>query len=195
MVIERAKNTEQGKGLVFVLEDLASASPRALRPKSGEEAIRDYCWSALVLSAAFSFRVVPGQTYFLYLHAGLWKLSLISPREWGQKQPGDFVAHCALREDMTWSIEFDAALEDASVAQDALHRYLEGIRSQLASAGSWRELLRHGERHLPYQQRVLATALATSLRHSLLLSGHAGAPPAVAVHHLERGNAGDRAVL
>lgn len=194
-MIERAKNTEQGKGLVFVLEDLASAAPRALRPKSSEEAVRDYCWSALVLSAAFSFRVVPGQAYYLYLHGGVWKLSLISPREWGERQPGDFVGHCVLREDMTWSIEFEPALDDALVVQEALHRYLEGIQSQLREAGSWRELLRQGERRLPYQQRVLATALAASLRHSLLLSGQAGAPPSVAVRQLSRGRQGERAVL
>ena len=57
--------------------------------------------------------------------------------------------------------------------------YLEGIREQLLESGSWEALLRKGERHLPYQQRVLTTALASSLRQSLALSGQAGLPPGV----------------
>ena len=40
-------------------------------------------------------------------------------------------------------------------------------------------LLRNGERHLPYQQRVLTTGLASSLRQSLALSGQSGVPLSV----------------
>ena len=62
---------------------------------------------------------------------------------------------------------------------DALLQYLDGIHEQLQASGSWEALLRNGERHLPYQQRVLTTGLASSLRQSLALSGQSGVPLSV----------------
>ena len=175
------KNTHQGKGLVLVLQHLSAAAPGELRAKSSEEAAEDYCWSALVLSAAFGFRVTPGQEYFLYLVNQSWQLSLLSPEEWGHRLPGDFVGHCRLRNDMTWGLTFDETVCEGSPVHCALLQYLEGIREQLLRSGSWETLLRQGERRLPYQQRVLTTALASSLRQSLALSGHGGVPPGVPV--------------
>ena len=175
----REKNTHQDKGLVLVLQDLQAASPAQLRSKSSDEAAQDYCWSALVLSAAFGFRVAPGHTYYLYLSERRWQLSLISPQEWGHRLPGAFVAQCQLRHDMTWSLSFDPSVEEGSAVHDALLQYLAGIRSQLDESGSWEALLRQGERHLPYQQRVLTTALSSSLRQSLTLSGQSGVPLSV----------------
>lgn len=175
----RIKNTHQDKGLVLVLQDLHASAPAQLRSKSGDEAAHDYCWSALVLSAAFGFRVSPGHQYYLYWVESRWRLSLISPEEWGRRQPGAFVARCELRHDMTWELMFDEAVTVGSEAHNALVRYLEGIRSQLECSGSWSALLREGERHLPYQQRVLTTALASSLRQSLALSGEVGMPLSV----------------
>ena len=178
-VEQRSKNTHQGKGLVLVLQDLSSAAPFELSAKSSDEAAQDYCWSALVLSAAFGFRVVPGQSYYLYLDSSAWKLSMISPAEWGHRIPGTFVGSCDLRVDMTWSLVFDELIVEGSAVHDALLQYLTGIREQLLQSGSWEALLRRGERHLPYQQRVLTTALASSLRQSLALSGQSGVPPGV----------------
>ena len=175
----REKNTHQDKGLVLVLQDLQAASPAQLRSKSSDEAAQDYCWSALVLSAAFGFRVALGHTYYLYLSERRWQLSLISPQEWGHRLRGAFVAHCQLRHDMTWSLTFDPSVAEGSVVHDALLQYLAGIRSQLEESGSWEALLRQGERHLPYQQRVLTTALSSSLRQSLALSGQSGVPLSV----------------
>ena len=176
---QRSKNTHQGKGLVLVLQDLSSAAPFELSAKSSDEAAQDYCWSALVLSAAFGFRVVPGQSYYLYFQTGTWKLSLISPDEWCHRMPGIYVGSCDLRSDMTWSLVFDTSVKEGSPVHDALLQYLTGIREQLLQSGSWEALLRRGERHLPYQQRVLTTALASSLRQSLALSGQSGVPPGV----------------
>ena len=176
---QRSKNTHQGKGLVLVLQDLYSAAPFELSAKSSDEAAQDYCWSALVLSAAFGFRVVPSQSYYLYFQTGTWKLSLISPDEWGHRMPGIYVGSCDLRSDMTWSLVFDTSVKEGSPVHDALLQYLTGIREQLLQSGSWEALLRRGERHLPYQQRVLTTALASSLRQSLALSGQSGVPPGV----------------
>ena len=80
---------------------------------------------------------------------------------------------------MTWSLSFDPSVEEGSAVHDALLQYLAGIRSQLDESGSWEKLLRQGERHLPYQQRVLTTALSSSLRQSLTLSGQSGVPLSV----------------
>ena len=175
----REKNTHQDKGLVLVLQNLQAASPAQLRSKSSDEAAQDYCWSALVLSAAFGFRVAPGHTYYLYLSERRWQLSLISPQEWGHRLHGAFVAHCQLRHDMTWLLTFDPSVVEGSVVHGALLQYLAGIRSQLEESGNWEALLRQGERHLPYQQRVLTTALSSSLRQSLTLSGQSGVPLSV----------------
>jgi hypothetical protein len=162
-----------------VLQDLHAASPGQLRSKSSDEAARDYCWSALVLSSAFGFRVSPGHTYSLYLVDGHWQLSLITPEEWGARMPGAFVGQCQLCHDMTWSLVFDESVAEGSPVHDALLHYLDGIHEQLQASGSWEALLRNGERHLPYQQRVLTTGLASSLRQSLALSGQSGVPLSV----------------
>ena len=175
----RTKNTLQDKGLVLVLQDLHAASPGQLRSKSSDEAARDYCWSALVLSSAFGFRVAPGHTYSLYLVEGQWQLSLITREEWGARMPGDFVGRCQLRHDATWSVVFDESVAEGSPVHDALLQYLDGIREQLQASGSWEALLKNGERNLPYQQRVLTTGLASSLRQSLVLSGQSGVPLSV----------------
>jgi hypothetical protein len=175
-VTAQAKNTFQDKGLVLLLQDLHAASPGQLRSKFSDEAARDYCWSALVLSSAFGVRVATGHTYSLYLVEGQWRLSLITPEEWGARMPGAFVGRCRLRHDMTWSMAFDESVAEGSPVHDALLQYLDGIREQLQASGSWEALLKNGERHLPYQQRVLATGLASSLRQSLALSGQLGMP-------------------
>ena len=112
---------------------------------------------------------------------GRWTLSLIAPEEWGHRVPGAFVAQCQLRHDMTWALTFDEAVREGSPVHDALLQYLDGIHEQLRESGSWEALLRQGERQLPYQQRVLTTALASSLRQSLTLSGQAGVPLSVPI--------------
>ena len=119
------------------------------------------------------------QAYSLYLVDGQWQLSLIAPEEWGARMPGAFVGQCKLRHDMTWSVEFDESVAEDSPVHDALLQYLDGIHEQLQASGSWEALLRNGERHLPYQQRVLTTGLASSLRQSLALSGQSGVPLSV----------------
>ena len=93
--------------------------------------------------------------------------------------PGDFVGQCKLRHDMTWGVMFDESVAEGCPVHDALLQYLDGIHAQLQASGSWEALLRNGERHLPYQQRVLTTGLASSLRQSLALSGQSGVPLSV----------------
>ena len=74
---------------------------------------------------------------------------------------------------------FDESVAEGSPVHDALLQYLDGIHEQLQASGSWEALLRSGEHYLPYQQRVLTTGLASSLRQSLALSGQSGVPLSV----------------
>jgi hypothetical protein len=169
----------QGKGLSLVLERLAGLSATRVQAKSLEEVLRDYWQSSLVLSAEFSFRVVPGNRYYLY-RGDSWRLSLISPEEWGSRLPGLFVASCELSTDASWQVEFaDTALADPAVV-DALRNFLEGFQHRLEQSETLADALPTYESSLPYQQRMMATALATSLRHSARLSGCAMVSPRLA---------------
>lgn len=169
----------QGKGLTLVLEQLAGLTPRGVNAKSIEQVLADYWQSTLVLSADFSFRVIPGKTYYLY-RGERWQLSLISPDEWGERAPGVFVAECELGSDATWQVTFaDQALASPSVVE-ALGVFLEGFEHRLQSADTLSNALPEYEPGLPYQQRMMATALTASLRHSAQLSGCAMASPALA---------------
>ena len=96
----------------------------------------------------------------------------MSPAEWGERLPGDYVAECALSRDMTWKLSFYSELS-ASV-REALIQFLEGFQSQAENSSSFDEMLPDYVAHLPYQQRVLASALKRSLKHSLQLGGDNG---------------------
>ena len=163
------KNVFQGKGIVAVMDSLNSATPVKLGYKSSEEVASDYFWSALILSSSFSFRVCCDCFYYLYLRGSSWKLSLIGPTEWGRIGFGEYAGRCLLRQDMTWSVELADELKRGSAVNVALMQYLDGIREQLAETGGWSNLLSEGQQFLPYQQRVLSTALGCSLRHSVSL--------------------------
>lgn len=163
----------QGKGVVMVLQQMAAAAPAEIRPKSTDEALLDYWCSSLVLSSAFKFRVAPDNTYFLYRVGSEWQLSLIAPSEWGARIPGEFVAECQLSQDMTWQLQFDDGL--SQTVRDALVAFLEGFQAQAASSSSFDEMLPDYVESLPYQQRVLASALKRSLKHSMRLGGDNGA--------------------
>ena len=66
---------------MLVLQDLHASAPAQLRWESSDEAAHDYCWSALVLSAAFGFRVSPGHDYYLYYVASVDTVPHL-PKSW-----------------------------------------------------------------------------------------------------------------
>ncbi|MEE4204308.1 MAG: DUF2452 domain-containing protein [Halieaceae bacterium] len=170
----------QGKGLTLVLDQLAGLAPRGVQAKNIEQVLADYWQSTLVLSADFNFRVIPGKVYYLY-RSDRWQLSLISPNEWGSRVPGVFVAECELANDATWQVSFaDQALASAPVVE-ALGVFLEGFEHRVTSAETLSQALPEYEAGLPYQQRMMATALTASLRHSARLSGCAMIAPKLAV--------------
>ena len=172
-----------GKGLVPVMDALNALRPWAAAPKAPETILRDFCLSTLVLSARFDFRVVPNKTYYLYRAADGWRLSLISPSEWGKRCPGPFIAEATLATDMTWDMQLSSELGNDPALVDELSQHLQGFLARLSVAETLEDALPTYEACLPYQQRMMATALSSSLQTSLLLSGLAGQSGQVWLKH------------
>jgi Protein of unknown function (DUF2452) len=160
----------QGKGLVPLLRDWQSMQPALCGQKSAADFLRDYCVSALVLGAQFRFKPVVGVTYFLYSAEHDWNLSLVGPQEWGQRVPGEFLATCRLRPDMTWEMEAATVVEH-SPALERAQRFICSFVETLSAQESIAEHLPFYARELPYYQRLLATALSSSLQRSMPPSG------------------------
>lgn len=144
--------------------------PALCPEKSASDFLRDYCVSALVLGAQFRFKPVVGVTYFLYSAEQDWKLSLVGPQEWGQRAPGEYLATARLRPDMTWELE-GATLVENSPALESAQRFIRGFVETLSGQQSIAEHLPFYVGELPYYQRLLATALSSSLQRSLPASG------------------------
>ncbi len=160
----------QGKGMVPILRDWGTLQPVVLGPKSPAEFLRDYCVSSLILAAHFRFKPVVGRDYFLYASEHGWSLSLIAPHEWGQRRSGQFVASCRLRSDMTWDLD-TSQMDEHSQAVTMAQTFIYGFFDTLAAQGSISRHLPFYVAHLPYYQRLLATALASSLQRCLPPTG------------------------
>jgi hypothetical protein len=171
---KKPQGNPQGKGAVPVLDALGALQAWQPEVKSPEQILREFCLSTLVLSARFDFRVVPGNTYYLYHRREGWQLSLISPGEWGDRLPGSWVARCELATDMTWAVELAPEVADNTALLGALEDHLRGFIERINDASSLEAALPTYEQQLPYQQRMMATALSSSLQTSLILSGLSG---------------------
>ena len=170
----RKNPNPQGKGLVPVLAHWRETRPSGVAAKGPGQLLLDWFNSALVLSAQFRFRPVPGRDYYLYLRDGDWRLSLIAPEEWGTRQFGDCLGCCRLQSDMTWSIAPREDLRQYPALSQALARLAESFLSSLDSDDLVEENLPAYRRELPYFQRLLATGLGTSLQESLRRAGSEG---------------------
>ena len=61
--------------------------------------------SDLIYNSEIKFTPVIGKLYFLYeIEMGKRYLSLISPKEWGDKMEGKFIAEVRLNADHTWKV-------------------------------------------------------------------------------------------
>ena len=165
---EQRKNPNpQGKGMVPVLRDWAALRPGTAVAKTPDVLLRDYCISYLVVFFSFRFKPVIGKSYFLYARVDDWMMSLIAPHEWGQRDPGAFLGCCRLRPDMTWEIETSPNDEVDTVALEKAQAFVRGFVDTLAGQEAMHEELPFYVSGLPYYQRLLATALATSLQRSM----------------------------
>jgi hypothetical protein len=156
----------QGKGLVTVLKDWEVLKPQARERKSSAEFLRDYCTSSLVLAAKFRFKPVIGKTYFLYALESGWMMSLISPEEWGASKSEQFLSACRVRKDMTWEIDAIDLNENSAVLASA-RNFVKAFIDTLSEQDSIGEYLPFYVESLPYYQRMMATALASSLKTTM----------------------------
>lgn len=162
----------QGKGLVPALQAWNDTRPaRATSPRPVQSLLADFCASSLVLAARFEFRPVPGNSYHLYRCGDIWRLSLIAPQEWGSRQPGIHVARCDLRRDMTWSLVGAEGLAESPEVVEALERHMEGFLAAVNTEEPLAETLPFHVAELPFYPRLLASALARSLRDNLQVNG------------------------
>lgn len=168
----------QGKGLVPMLEHWHALRPAPAVAKNPGRLLADYCLSSLILSARFAFKPVVGKTYYLYWCRREWRLSLVSPQEWGQGRPGSYACACRLKTDLTWELLAAGDVEQDDDLAQALGSFLRAFVDSVAGAEDIDSALPTYMAHLPYYQRMLATGLSTSLKVSARragLSGQSGA--------------------
>ncbi|MHA7816121.1 MAG: hypothetical protein ACX93N_06565 [Pseudohaliea sp.] len=173
----------QGKGLVPVLAHWHALRPRAVAAKGPAELLLDLFASTLVLSARCDLRPVVGQRYYLYCDLtcaldgdeGGWRLSLVSPAEWGDRAPGRCLGPCWLRDDMTWALDAEAALAADAGLRERVAALVQDFLERLDVDGPLEEQLPAYHRELPYYRRLLAAGLGASLRQSLAASGASAA--------------------
>ena len=182
----------QGKGNLPVLSGLAAHSPRGIAAKAAPRFIADYCLSTLVLGARFGFKPVLGKDYYLYLRAGGWELSLVSPQEWGPGSDRRHVADCRLQADMTWAFELAASAQQDPAVIEALQEHVSHFFTAMAEAENVEQGLPYYVANLPYYQRLCATGLAASLRESM---GLLDAPGRLAIESLAREGSGQMPAL
>lgn len=165
----------QGKGLVPVLESLAeSRSLVAVVPKSINQISSELFTSLFVLHSHFQFKPVVGKSYWLYQHNDQFKLSLVSPVEWGRADFGLFVGECVLQQDITWSLTLDTAAANDKVLMTFIENKRHEFEQALTSVESVDSILPFYLEGLPFYQRVFASALANSLKGSMIKSGIQG---------------------
>ena len=122
--MKEKKANPQGKGLVPVVSDLHSKTGLNVQAKSWDGVSTDLFTSLFVLGSKYSFKPILGKSYYLYLNpiqnteknttddylSKMW-LSLLSPKEWGEKLSGFYIGRCSLEKDYCWSIELNQELE------------------------------------------------------------------------------------
>lgn len=165
----------QGKGLVPVMDSLAASRAMiAVPPKQIDQISRELFTSLFVLHSRFQFKPVAGKSYYLYCRNNDFHLSLIAPQEWGGSGYGIYVGECVLHKDVTWTLKLHSdAAQDAEIMSQIESRRRE-FQQALKTAGAIDDVLPVYLESLPFYQRVLASALASSLKISMQKSGIQG---------------------
>ena len=164
----------QGKGLVPVLASLVDSRPLvAAVPKHIKQISSELFTSLFVLHSHFQFKPVVGQSYWLYQRQDKFQLSLISPDEWGSDF-GLFVGECVLQKDVTWTLTLDPVAANNKNLMSLIEQQRKDYEQALSSVDSVDEVLPFYLEGLPFYQRVFASALASSLKDSMIKSGIQG---------------------
>ncbi|OHX37488.1 hypothetical protein BJL95_05550 [Methylomonas sp. LWB] len=165
----------QGKGNVAVLDSLQQARNQLVAPaKSLRQISSDLFTSLFVLNSHIRFKPTAKQTYWLYLKDGEYRLSLIAPAQWSPDRSGRFIGACELQADLTWTLELSAdCTNDRAFLQTIAERRRQ-LEQALQQAEKIEDALPVYVETLPYYARVLASALAYSLKQSMQKSGILG---------------------
>ena len=165
----------QGKGLVALLDSLQQAKQQLVAPaKNLQQISSDLFTSLFVLNSQIRFKPTAGQTYWLYCKDGEYLLSLIAPEQWPPAQSGRFIGACELQTDLSWTLELaNACANDSAFLQEIADRRRQ-LEQQLQQAETIDAALPVYLETLPYYSRVLASALAYSLKQSMQKSGISG---------------------
>lgn len=165
----------QGKGAVAILDTLRQAKNQLIAPaKNIQQISSDLFTSLFVLNSQIRFKPTKGQVYWLYLKDGQYRLSLIAPEQWSPAQSGSFIGACELQPDLTWTLALsEACAHDDAFIQDIANRRRQ-LEQNLRKAEKIDDILPVYLETLPYYSRVLAAALAYSLKQSMQKSGILG---------------------
>ncbi|AMK76416.1 MULTISPECIES: DUF2452 domain-containing protein [Methylomonas] len=165
----------QGKGAVAILDSLLQAKKQLVAPaKNIRQISSDLFTSLFVLNSQIRFKPTAGQTYWLYFKDAQYRLSLIAPEQWPQTQSGRFIGACELQSDLTWTLDLsDDCASDRGFIQEIASRRRQ-LEEKLQQAEKIDDVLPVYLETLPYYSRVLASALAYSLKQSLQKSGISG---------------------
>tara|TARA_B100000579_G_scaffold83502_1_gene65122 strand:+ start:101 stop:715 length:615 start_codon:yes stop_codon:yes gene_type:complete len=156
----------QGKGLERISDALQILQEVRVEHKKPIQILRDYCCSLLVLASEFSFLPIPNRYYFLFLSGEKFKLSPISPKEWGHSRFGDYIAKCRLETDMTWSGIWRHDLEDFPALNAKIRGHMKDSLEMIFESENMIDNLPFCDRHLSYYRRVLALGLSSSIELS-----------------------------
>ena len=157
----------QGKGLERISDALQILQEVRVEHKKPIQILRDYCCSLLVLASEFSFLPIPNRYYFLFLSGDKFKLSPISPKEWGHSRFGDYIAKCRLEPDMTWSGIWRQDLEDFPALNEKIRGHMRNSLELIIESDKITDNLPFFDRDLSYYRRVLALGLSSSIELSL----------------------------
>ncbi|MCW8825185.1 MAG: DUF2452 domain-containing protein [Gammaproteobacteria bacterium] len=164
----------QGKGgttEIALLTEIKAISLAAIPAKTIHEISNELFTALFILGSEFSFRPVIEKPYWLYQKEGRFRLSLVSPTEWGGDSFGNAIGQCLLQRDMSWSLE----LSKEAQQDNRLMQYIEERRRifdrRMESAQNIEQMLPQYIPSLPFYQRAFASALASSLATSMHKSG------------------------
>lgn len=165
----------QGKGLVPLLDSLTeSRATIPVPPKQIDQISSELFTSLFVLHSRFQFKPVVGKSYWLYWRKNDFHLSLIAPHEWGDSGYGQYVGECVLHEDVTWTLTLHASAEQNIIIMQLIEQRRREFQQALSDADAVDDVLPVYLESLPFYQRVLASALASSLKISMHKSGIQG---------------------
>ena len=162
----------QGKGCVALIDSLQQAKKHLqASAKNIQQISSDLFTSLFILNSQIRFKPTVKQTYWLYFKNNQYQLSLIAPEQWTPAQYGRFIGACEMQTDLTWTLELsdDCANDQAFILEIAQQRLQ--LEEKLQQAENIDDVLPVYVDSLPYYSRVLASALAYSLKQSMHKSG------------------------